>query len=270
MGTTSKALTLLDYFTRGRPRIGLSDLARLSGINKATCFRLMTELAEHGLVEQIEATREYRIGPGVIRLATLREATVPMREAAQPILKRLAVAVGETAHMSHLVAGHLATVSFAYGAPSGMQVMMEDANFLPFHATSSGYAVLACLPPVEAERILSAPMPSFTAGTPRDGEALRARCAQVLARGWADTHETFEAGVASVAVPLFGPYGRVHGALAVAAPSVRMTEEAQSRILRHLIEAAQQTMTLWGGQVPPQYAALWQKISETDQPTGET
>ena len=50
MGTVSKALELLDLFTRGRPQIGLSELARLSQVNKATCFRLMSELQNHGLV----------------------------------------------------------------------------------------------------------------------------------------------------------------------------------------------------------------------------
>ena len=33
MGTVRKALDLLDHFTRLRPVIGLSELARLSGTN---------------------------------------------------------------------------------------------------------------------------------------------------------------------------------------------------------------------------------------------
>ena len=128
MGTTSKALTLLDLFTRSRPQIGLSELARLSGTNKATCYRLMSELVEHGLVEQVVSSKEYRIGPAVLRLAALREATVPTREAALPILQALAAATGETAHMSHLVAGQLVTLSFAYPAAHGMRADRLDGH----------------------------------------------------------------------------------------------------------------------------------------------
>ena len=57
MGTVGKALGLLDLFTRAQPQLGLSQLARASGVNKATCHRLMTELESRGLVEQTGPAR---------------------------------------------------------------------------------------------------------------------------------------------------------------------------------------------------------------------
>ena len=101
MGTVGKALDLLDLFTRQRAQVGLSEIARLSGLNKATCHRLLTEMESRGLVEQIGAAREYRLGPAVLRLAALRESAVPTRDAAMPVLQRLARATGETAHPLH-------------------------------------------------------------------------------------------------------------------------------------------------------------------------
>ena len=44
MGTVSKALSLLTLFSHARPTIGLSDVTRLSGLNKATAYRLLGEL----------------------------------------------------------------------------------------------------------------------------------------------------------------------------------------------------------------------------------
>lgn len=257
MGTTSKALALLDFFTRERPQIGLSDLARLTGINKATCFRLMSELTDHGLAEQVPTTKEYRIGPAVLRLAALREATVPMRQAALPLLQTLATDTGETAHLSQLVAGKLGTIAFAYAAASGMQVMMEDADQLPFHATSSGNAVLAWLPLADQAAVLAGPLAAITGHTTTDPTALRAEIAGVRARGWATIRNAFEADVASVAVPLFDLHGRVLGALAIAAPAMRLGEGETHMILRRLVPAARAVMALWGGQIPPDLAALW-------------
>ena len=100
MGTTSKALSLLEFFSRATPEIGLSDLARRSGLNKATTYRLMTELAAHGFVEQVGTGREYRLGPAFLRLAALTEHAVPMREMAQAVLSELSEATGETAHVT--------------------------------------------------------------------------------------------------------------------------------------------------------------------------
>lgn len=78
MGTVTKALNLLSFFTQNRHEIGLSDLTRLSGLNKATVYRLMGELQAAGFVEQVGPDRAYRLGPELLRLAALREAAVPI------------------------------------------------------------------------------------------------------------------------------------------------------------------------------------------------
>ncbi|MCX8507707.1 MAG: helix-turn-helix domain-containing protein, partial [Rhodobacteraceae bacterium] len=126
MGTVSKALELLDLFTRARPVIGLSDLARLADLNKATCYRLASALCAYGLIEQIDATKEYRLGPATLRLAALREAHVPTRDAAMPVLQTLADATGETAHLSLLIGHKLKAIALAYSNAHATRVMMED------------------------------------------------------------------------------------------------------------------------------------------------
>ncbi len=237
MGTVGKALDLLDLFTRGQPQLGLSDLSRASGLNKATCHRLLTELCSRGLLEQTGPAREYRLGPAVLRLSALREAAVPTREAAMPVLHRLAEATGETAHLSHLVAGRLQTLAFAYAARNGVKVMMEDADHLPFHATASGAAVLGFHP--DADRIIAAAP---------DPATLRARVETARLNGHAETVSTFEKDVHSFAVPLFDATGACTGALAVAAAAPRMTPALNAIITAELAAAAREIVTLWGGE----------------------
>lgn len=259
MGTVLKALELLDYFTQRRPQIGLSDLHRLSGLNKATCFRLMSELAEAGLVEQIAGTREYRIGPAVLRLAALREAHVPTRDAAMPILRRMAEATGETAHLSHRVGDKLVTLAFAYSSAHGTRVMMEDADVLPWHATSSGHAVLAFLPPEDRTSLLSRPLSNVTSETETDPARLEAQIARVAQAGFAETSGTFERDVQSIAVPLFGPGSTVVGALGIVAPTTRITPALHQTMLDETIRAAGDIIALWGGEVPAPLRQTWAK-----------
>jgi DNA-binding IclR family transcriptional regulator len=259
MGTTAKALALLDLFSIARPSVGLSDLSRLAGVNKATCHRLLAELAEMGLVEQSGPAREYRIGPAVMRLAALREMTVPTRATALPVLERLAAITGETAHMSLLMAGRLITVAFAYGQAHGVRVMMEGADVLPFHATSSGVAVLAFMETETRDDLVARPLARLTDRTPVDPAELHDRIAQAARLGWATTVDTFEADVSSVALPLFSVDGTVSGALAVAAPTGRMNAQVGAAILPNAIAAAQEIMKAWGGYVPPEVLAKWQQ-----------
>lgn len=244
MGTVGKALDLLDLFTRSAPQLGLSQLSRASGLNKATCHRLLSELESRGLLEQTGPAREYRLGPAVLRLSALREAAVPTREAAMPILRRLAETTGETAHLSHLVAGKLQTLAFAYASRGGVKVMMEDADILPLHATASGAAVLAF--GAEAETLIAAsPEP----------DTLRSRISTAKAKGYAETVSTFEKDVHSLAVPLYDASGTCTGALAVAAAAPRMTAALHATITRELAAAAAEITHLRGGQPPTAGAA---------------
>lgn len=250
MGTTSKALSLLQHFTRSQPEIGLSELARLSGLNKATTHRLMGELAEHGMVEQAGAGRAWRLGPAFLRLAALREAHVPMREVAMQTLAALAEATGETAHFSLLQGQALATTAYAYSSAHGTRVMMEDAEVLTLHNTSSGLAVLAFSPPAFVDSVLAAPLPARTPQTVTDPAAIRALLPGIREDGIASCTGGFEADVQSFAVPLFDASSACIGAVAVAAPVARITPELTALIRRELI-ARTTALTRRLGGFPP-------------------
>ncbi len=250
MGTVTKALTLLTYFSRSRQQIGLSDMARLSGLNKASVHRLLSELQSQGFVEQTGAAREYRLGPAFLRLAALREAAVPMRDLAQSAVADLAAATGETAHVSLLHGHTLTTVAYAYAHAHGLQVMMDDAEVLPLHATSSGHAVLAYSAPEFAQTALASPLTAHTDDTITDPDALLHYLSTVREDGLAEAVGAFETDVHSNAAPLFDADQRCIGAIAVAAPCARMTPEHRSHIRSALAEAAPRLTRLMGG-FPP-------------------
>ncbi len=230
-------------------------MARLSGMNKATVHRLLTELATHGFVEQIGSGREYRLGPpAVLRLAALREHTVPMREIAQRVLDDLSRATGETAHMSVLSGETLATTAYTYSHAHGTMVMMEDAEVLDLHATSSGLSVLAfSAPPTFIDAVLS--VPPLNARTPpqtvTDPDIIRTMLPAIRARGYAMSVGGFEEDVHSYAVPVFDAQMQAMGAVAVATPPVsRMTEALRARILNELMTRVPALTRLMGGFLP--------------------
>ncbi|WP_109465038.1 IclR family transcriptional regulator [Albibacillus kandeliae] len=255
MGTVSKALSLLGLFTQLKPVIGLSELTRMSGLNKATTYRLLSELQEQGFVEQVGTERAYRLGPEVLRLAALREATVPILSVSRGILDRLADATGETAHMSLVRGDNLNALSHTYSPRHATRVMMEDAEVLSFHATGSGLAILAFSDDAFVDRILSQPLRRFTPETEIDPDEIRAALPAIREIGWAESVGGFEADVHSHAAPVFGPEGLPIGALAVAAPVARVTEE-QKQVIRTELAACARAMTeAIGGLLPPTFPA---------------
>lgn len=250
MGTVAKALSLLEYFNRSQPQIGLSDLARLSGMNKATTHRLLGELQGRGFVEQVGSGREYRLGPAFLRLAALREAAVPMRDLAQTVIDDLSQETGETAHVSQLLGRTLYTIAYSYSHRHGTRVTMEDAEVLTFHNTSSGLCVLAYSGAEFVDDILSKPLEARTDTNLTDPAAIRALLPGIRRAGMAQVVGGFEADVHTHGMPLFDASQKVVGALSVAAPTARMDAALQALIQERLRHHAIRLTRLTGGFLP--------------------
>jgi len=253
MGTVAKALSLLSYFNHNRPEIGLSDLTRLSGMNKATVFRMMRELQAGGFVEQAGSGRAYRLGPEVLRLAALREAAVPILSVSRAILDRLSDRTGETAHMSMVQGRQLNTLSHAYSPRHATRVMMDNAEVLSFHATSSGLAILAFATGDFVDAVLSLPLAAHTSETQTNPGRIRAALEVARTTGVAESVGGFEIDVHSHAAPIFGADQHPIGALAVAAPVSRITPALQSVIRAELRQSANDLTQRIGGFCPPDF-----------------
>jgi DNA-binding IclR family transcriptional regulator len=236
LGTVAKALCLLDCFSESRPQIGLSEFARLSGNDKATTRRLLVSLLEAGFVEQAAESRAYRLGPAVLRLARVREAHLPIEAVVRPVLAALAESTGETAHFSLVSGSALATIAFAESSRAN-RVRLEQGELIPFHATASGVAYLAFAPRA-AERILLQELPRYTNDTVVDAEALRRRLDKARRDGFAVSRNGYEDGVFGLAAPVFDKDGTATGAIAVAAPTVRVNKLAEASIRQAVARAA--------------------------------
>lgn len=237
MGTITKALELLTYFSPMRGSIGLSEFVRLSGRDKATVHRHLTELEENGFLEQNLTTRAYRLGPALLRLSSVREAAFPMRALLGPIVTELGNAVGELAHASLLQGDVLSPISHHDPRLHGTQVHFDVSEILPLHATASGLAVLAFAPDALRSRILSRPLAAHTDQTVTDPEDLKARLDRIRATGVSQLEGTFDKEVASQATPLFGEDGQLVGALAVAIPTLRIDDQKRARIAEKVLSA---------------------------------
>ena len=252
MRTVEKALRLLDFFTDKRTEIGLSELAKLSGIDKATVLRMLSDMAECGFVEQKVDDKKWRLGAGVLRLARLREAAQPVSRVLNPILEKLAEQTGETAHASLMSGRDLANIGVVE-PPRANRVYIEPGLVLPLHATASGLAVTAFLRPEQRERVLSRKLTAVTGQTPTSRDRLAELVGLAHHRGYAVADQTYETEVYGLALPIFGPDGFACGALAVATPASRMTEALEAQIVAALAPAAAEATQGLGGRQPTDY-----------------
>ena len=255
MTTISKAIELLNLFTADCPELGLAEFQRLTRRDKATTYRYLCALESTGLLEQDAVSRAYRLGPAILRLAHVREVTVPRRQGVRMALPRLADRTGETAHASILEGNTLVTLADHSANRHAMQVVMHNST-IPLHATGSGLAVLAFADAALRESLLDE-LPKFTHNTMTRRSALMKELQRVRQSGFGIVNEGFEEGVSGIGVPLFDSSNHVAGAVAVASVSVRMNDELIKTIKHELVYASQSISHSWGGEIPAPLRAVW-------------
>lgn len=258
MGTISKALRLLSHFSSDTGEIGLASFVRLSGADKATVRRHLMELERNGFLERNLETRAYRLGPALLRLASVREKHFPIRSAIMPVVDEMAASLGELVHASLWQGEVMSPLYHADVSRHGLRVIFDEAEVLPLHATASGLSMLAFGPAAVSETVLGSDLSSYTANTMIARSDLAHLIATCRAQGYSRSDEYYTKGVLSCAMPFFGPRGAVIGTLAVAFPRSRHSDALEDRILLALRDGCREITLSCGGVIPPKLDALWQ------------
>jgi IclR family transcriptional regulator, acetate operon repressor len=247
--TVDKAMNLMGFFSAERPDIGLNELSRLAGLDRAATRRYLVALSKHGLIEQNIDNKKYRLGSGLLRLARVREATVPFVAIVRPVLDRLAAELQETAHASFFADGSMSTIAVAE-PDRATRVYVNPTQPLPLHATASGLAFLANLEEEEISQLLrQIPLQKHTARTATKKNDIAARLIETRRKGFARGERIFEEEVIGTAAPIFDASGKPVATIAVAAVATRFTRELDIRITKAVLSAAAGITRSIGGEV---------------------
>jgi IclR family acetate operon transcriptional repressor len=231
--SVGRAIRILELVAEHPDQLGVTDLGRRLGVHKATASRLVSTLAEAGLVERAPGTDTYRPGFGLVRLATTALADLDVARQARPVLELLAEETQETVNLAVLEGYEVVNVDQVAGSHAVLNVNWVGKR-TPLHCTSNGKVLLANLPEREW-RIL--PLERRTPRTITDPALLLGQLRRARARGYAYTIEELEVGLNAVAAPVRGPSGEVVAAVSVAGPAYRVTKERIPELARAVVEA---------------------------------
>ena len=240
LSTLDKGLRVLETLGReGADRgLTLTELGRLLGMHRTTLFRFLATLRARGYVERDPGTDRYRLGLGVLALASSLLDGLDVRRLAHPVLAALSDATRELVHLAVLDRGEVVTIERIEGKePLSLQTGIGERR--PAHCTASGKAILACLPTETVDSVLAPGMPAVTPRTITSRAAMATELAAVRGRGYAIDDEERTAGVRCVAAPVFDHERGVIGAVSIAAPVVRMPWERVQQLGEEVRSAAE-------------------------------
>jgi len=218
--SVDRAIEVLEILSRDGWS-GVTEVANGLGVHKSTAYRLLSTLKDRGLVEQDAGTERYRLGLGIVALASSVAADFDIARSAWPICQRLSEQTQETVTVTVLV-GEEAVVIYQATSPSSVISVDWTGSHLPIHCTCDGKVLLAHLPENEQRSILARPLERFTENTIVDPACLREQLRAILADGYGCAVEELEIGLSGVAAPIYAAGGGVVAMISVSGPSVRL------------------------------------------------
>ncbi len=202
VGVLDKAMAILTALEQ-RP-LALAGLVDATGYHRATAHRLATALEVHGMVRR-DGEGRFRLGGRLVELGRVAVNALPLRDAARPALEALVAATGESAQLYVREGDHRICVD-AVESPHGLRTIVAVGAVLPLDRGSAGKVLLASRSVVE--------------------------------RGWAESAEEREAGVASVSAPIRDLDGDVRAAISVSGPIERTGRRPGTLYSAAVLEAA--------------------------------
>lgn len=233
-----RAVALLRAFTAERPHLPLGELAQRTQLDKATARRILLTLAGLGLVVQDAASGLYALGPGIVELGAAVPALGDLREAAAPVLARLAQATATTAFLSVLRDDQAVCVERFHGNQPVQVSWWQVGGALPINCGAAPRVLLAFLPERESEALLARPLPSLTPASKTDPDALRAILKRIRRRGFELAADDVALGLAALGVPVRDRGGAVVAALSLGGLTPHIAPHGKPRFLAETLDAA--------------------------------
>ncbi len=200
VGVLDKAVAVLRALERTGPA-ALGELQAATGLPRATAHRLASALERHGLVRR-DADGRFCLGLGLIGLGRAAADGDPIAGRARPRLAALRDETGESVQL-FVREGEARRCVVSLQSPHGLRWIVPEGAVLPLAVGSAG-------------RVLGG---------------------DVAPRGWIESVEEREVGVASVSAPVLD-HGVVVAAVSVSGPVERLTRSPGRRFGPQVVAAA--------------------------------
>jgi IclR family pca regulon transcriptional regulator len=199
--TLEKGLIILDLFDRDHQHRGLSEISRLTGINKTSTYRLVNTLVQMGYLRKSIHNKSLRLGPKAFVLGHHFFHGFDIFQSVKPIIDKTFLEQ-KISIDSALLHGRTLISLYRREMPNliyfRLPLIMEE-----LYARAMGKAILAKLDPTELSNILEeSQIKKLTPNTLPDKENILKDVELTRNRGYSINNEEYIEGLICIGAPL--------------------------------------------------------------------
>ena len=241
-----RAVAILRCFDGRRPELGISELARSTGLSTTTVHRLLGAMQKNHLVRQT-GTKRYGLGPFLLQMANSGAVPRTLREAALPFMTDLRDEFDETVGLHEFIGtGHRIVAAQVESHQELRRTYTDIGVPIKLAHGGPGKAIWCSLPEPERRRYLADPIEKKTEATIIDPAEVERELELAREQGYAASKGQRTVGIYALAAPVFDHTQKVIGAIGVSVPEVRMTAERADAMGARVREVAWQLSTTLG------------------------
>jgi len=233
-----KAFKLIETISLSDRPLGVSELSRRLSMGKSTVHGLVTTLESLGVVEAVNGSKRYVLGPRLAALCSRSEKQADLRQIAHVALERLAATTEQTSFFGIPTDGHVTILDIVHGRPT-LSISAPVGSSIPLLAGAVGKVVLASWDPQRRKTFLRENiLPAFTPHSIVRPDAYEAAVVFAQSRGAATDVDEYVDGVRAAAAPVTGAGHKLVGVLWVAGFSRNIDDARLDEIATTLVNEA--------------------------------
>jgi IclR family acetate operon transcriptional repressor len=232
-----RAVAVLRLCIEAEGDVQVTEIVNRLGLTPGTAHRVVGALAAEGLLTRNPATDGYYLGSTAILLGQAAQRALGA-DRAMPLLKQLNAETNESVNLV-VRDGDESVVVLRVPSTHPLRFEQHPGARFPLYSTASGKALMSVAEDAEAYIAgLPPQLPRVTANTCATPAELAADLARTRERGYSVDNEENVEGVSSIGAPVFNAHGRVHAAVVVQVPTVRLPATRIRELAPRLLEIA--------------------------------
>lgn len=235
---TMRLFALLEVIARKNQFFSLQGLVDELGLPKPTLHRMLQQLESAGMIQRDGDGRQYSSGLRLRRMAENLLLNNTVHGARHAILRQLVEEVGESCNITSCTGNEVVYLD-RVETVAPLRFYLHPGSRVPVHCSASGKLFLAQMTPSQRRRLLGhVALAKYTDKTLLTMDQVEAEIDRVRRDGYAVDNEEFLPGLVCVAVLVPVKEGKSNIAVAIQAPTLRMTVEKSLQCLPALHRAA--------------------------------